>query len=231
MQELQARSLKVITAEDPVEYEIEGIMQVPVQEVIGRTFQHILRSSLRHDPDVIMIGETRDVETAKMAIQGSLTGHFVLTTLHTNDAPGAISRLIDMGIDPLMIATTLEGVLAQRLVRRICSSCRIAYPAEKFAQTELEFFKNVPLPQYLYRGLGCEQCHQTGYQGRIGIFELLTFNDELRLLIHEKAPHHQLQATAIRSGMKTLHEDVLRLVFEGMTTLEEANQVMGHPFT
>lgn len=257
LQKLKARGLKLLTAEDPVEYEIEGIMQIPIHDAIGRTFQRVLRSSLRHDPDVIMIGETRDRETAHMAMQASLTGHLVLTSLHTNDAAGAISRLIDMGIDPLMISTTLEGVLAQRLVRKICLSCRAAYSAEHFSPSEVAFFNNYPLPQqlepafkvaeadegqevdgatqpfaasvdfkdgFLYRGLGCELCHQSGYQGRIGIFELLLMDDELRLLIQEKVPHYQIQKKAIEGGMKTLHVNSLRLVLEGITTVEEILQ-------
>ncbi|MFZ4116586.1 MAG: GspE/PulE family protein [Chthoniobacterales bacterium] len=226
LQELQARHLKLITAEDPVEYEIEGIMQVAIQESIGRTFANVLRSFLRHDPDVIMIGETRDEETARMAMQASLTGHLVLTTLHTNDAPGAISRLIDMGLDPLMITTTLEGILAQRLVRKICSFCRTAYPPEKFSSAELAFFNTHLLPSQLYSGVGCEQCHHTGYQGRIGIFELLLLDDELRLLIHERAACHRLREKAAQQGMSSLHSEARRSVLEGVTTVEEVKRAM-----
>jgi type IV pilus assembly protein PilB len=226
LQELQAKNLKLITAEDPVEYEIEGIMQVPIQETIGRTFQRVLRSFLRHDPDVIMVGETRDEETAHIAMQASLTGHLVLTTLHTNDAAGAISRLIDMGMDPLMIATTLEGVLAQRLVRKICPECRTTYSSEKYTPATMAFFKKSFLPEKLYVGTGCAQCHHTGYQGRIGLFELLTLNDELRLLIHQKASHAQLRQKAIEQGMISLLAEGERIVREGITTLEEVSQVV-----
>lgn len=209
LQELQARNLKLLTAEDPVEYEIEGIIQIPVQEAIGRTFQQLLRSFLRHDPDVIMIGETRDEETAKMAMQASLTGHLVMTSLHTNDAAGAITRLMDMGLDPLLLATTLEGVLAQRLVRKLCPFCRSSHATETCSHAQ-----------------GCDQCHYSGYQGRIGIFELLMMSDELRLLIHEKAPHYQLRAIAQQQGMISLQAEADRYVREGITSAQEVNRAM-----
>ncbi len=226
LQELQGRHLKLITAEDPVEYEIEGIIQVPVQESIGRRFHELLRSFLRHDPDVIMIGETRDEETAQMAMQASLTGHFVMTTLHTNDAPGAITRLIDMGLDPLMISTTLEGILAQRLVRKLCPICRISYPIATFSQEELTFFDMNVLPPQLYASKGCDSCNHSGYQGRIAIFELLTINDELRLLINEKPPHYQLRTMAAQHGMISLRIECDRYVREGITTVHEINRLM-----
>ena len=228
LQELQENNLKLITAEDPVEYEIEGVMQVPIHEAIGRTFQSLLRSFLRHDPDVIMVGETRDEETAHMAMQASLTGHLVLTTLHTNDAAAAISRLIDMGLDPLMIATTLEGIVAQRLIRKICPYCRTSYSSEKYTPAIVAFFKKSSLPEKLYCGAGCDQCHQTGYQGRIGLFELLTLNDELRLLIHQKAPHHQIRQKAIDQGMISLIAEGERAVRQGITTVEEVSQAISN---
>jgi type II secretory ATPase GspE/PulE/Tfp pilus assembly ATPase PilB-like protein len=207
-----------------VEYILPRINQVQVNSAIDLSFASILRSTLRHDPDVIMIGETRDAETAQMAMQASLTGHFVMTTLHTNDAPGAITRLIDMGLDPLMIATTLEGILAQRLVRKLCPICRISYPSENFSSEELTFFDMNVLPPQLYTGKGCDACNNSGYQGRVDIFEFLTINDELRMLINEKCPHYQLRTIAIKHGMISLRIECDRYVREGITTVNEINR-------
>lgn len=221
---LNGIELKLLTAEDPVEYEVDGIMQVPINKTIGLSFPQILRSFLRQDPDVIMIGETRDSETARIALQASLTGHRVFTTLHTRDAPGAITRLIDMKVEPLMISAALEGVLAQRLVRKICSSCRIAYEPTVSTLVSLgisayeEEAKKSPI---FYYGRGCSKCHHEGYQGRQGIFELLTMNDSLRLMITQRASNTLLRQKAIEQGMITLRSDAFRLLVEGITTVEE----------
>ena len=219
LQELNTSGLKLLSAEDPVEYEIEGVMQIAVHEESGLSFQRILRSALRHDPDGIMVGEMRDRATAQMALQASLTGHLVLTTLHTSDATGAIIRLMDMGIDPLMISTTLRGVLAQRLVRRICTACRVSYQPEKELLTALNF--NLKEDLLFYRGVGCAHCHHTGYRGRVPLFELFSMHDELRLLIAQRASHKQLRQKAVELGMKRLCTHGLRLLLDGVTTIEE----------
>jgi type IV pilus assembly protein PilB len=227
LHELNARGLKLLSAEDPVEYQVEGVMQITVNEEIGLSFQRLLRSFLRHDPDCLMVGETRDRVTAQMALQASLTGHLVLTTLHTNDAAGAIVRLIDMGLDPLMISTTLRGVLAQRLIRKICTACRVPYQPEATLLAALELDSKEFENHIWYRGIGCPHCHHSGYRGRRAFFELLPMHDELRLLINQCASHHQLQKKAVELGMKTLREDARRLVMEGITTVEEVLKAVG----
>lgn len=219
LQEIHANGLKLLTAEDPVEYEIDGIMQVPINEVIGLNFSSILRSFLRHDPDVIMIGETRDEETARMAMQASLTGHLVLTTLHTNNAATAITRLMDMGIDAFMLSSTVEAILAQRLVRKICTHCRIFDELEETTLAALGFLPHDQ--KKFYRGQGCPHCHHTGYQGRVALFELLVINKLLRNLIHQRTSHNILQEKARECGMKTLREQALLALLSGITTAEE----------
>jgi type IV pilus assembly protein PilB len=212
---------KLLTAEEPVEYDLEGIMQVPVNEGIGLTFARILRAFLRQDPDRIMVGETRDLETAQIAIQASLTGHLVFTTLHTNDAPGAITRLIDMGVEPFLISSTLEAVLGQRLLRRICSNCRKAYEPGDAILKQLEISRRDIGPKQFFYGEGCETCNHTGYKGRIGIYELMRITDPVRELINQRAPTVTLKHKAIELGMKTLRLDGLRSIFAGDTTIEE----------
>ena len=212
---------KLLTAEDPVEYDIEGIMQVAVSEALGLTFGKALRSFLRQDPDVIMVGEMRDVETGQIAIQASLTGHLVLSTLHTNDAPGAVTRLIDMGVEPFLISSTLMGVLAQRLVRTICKSCRTPFEP---TESQLELLNLSPHDlgdKMFYYGRGCSACNDTGYKGRKGIFELLVVTDAIMNLINERAPTAVLRQKAVELGMITLREDGLRSIFDGDTTIEE----------
>jgi len=221
LREINTPDLKILTAEDPVEYEIDGVMQVPVKAEIGLTFAAALRSFLRQDPDVIMVGEIRDKETAQVSIQASLTGHLVLSTLHTNDAPGAVTRLIDMGVEPFLIASTLEAVLAQRLVRRICPQCRTAYqPSDELLQRAGIERRSVG-DRSFYHGSGCDHCHQTGYHGRRGIFEWLRMTDSIRELVLERAPTLELRQAAITLGMRTLREDGMRAVLDGETTVEE----------
>src|SRR5438067_3749797 len=212
---------KLITAEDTVEYDLEVIVQVPVNEGIVLTFARILRHLLRQDPDRIMIGETRDLETAQIAIQASLTGHLVFTTLHTNDAPGAITRLIDMGAEPFLISSTLEAVLGQRLLRSICPQCRSAYQPSETMLAQLGLARRDIGEKNFYYGKGCGACNQTGYKGRKGIYELMKITDPLRELINERAPSVTLKAKAIELGMVTLRQDGLRSIIAGDTTIEE----------
>jgi len=212
---------KLLTAEEPVEYDLEGIVQVPVNEAIGLTFARVLRSFLRQDPDRIMIGETRDLETAQIAIQASLTGHLVFTTLHTNDAPGAVTRLIDMGAEPFLISSALEAVLGQRLLRSICSQCRTPYQPNEAMLAELGISRRDIGEKQFYYGKGCDACNNTGYKGRKGIYELLKISDPIRELINERAPTVNLKQKAIELGMVTLRQDGLRSIFAGDTTIEE----------
>jgi type IV pilus assembly protein PilB len=212
---------KLLTAEDPVEYDLEGIVQVPVNENIGLTFAKVLRSFLRQDPDRIMVGETRDLETAQIAIQASLTGHLVFSTLHTNDAPGAVTRLIDMGVEPFLISSTLEAVLGQRLLRSICSNCRATYEPKPNVLDQLALSPSDIGDKKFYYGKGCDACNQTGYKGRKGIYELMKISDPLRELINERAPTVTLKQKAIELGMVTLRQDGLRSIFNGDTTAEE----------
>src|SRR5438093_5145446 len=212
---------KLLTAEEPVEYDLEGIVQVPVNEAIGLTFARVLRSFLRQDPDRIMIGETRDLETAQIAIQASLTGHLVFTTLHTNDAPGAITPQIDIGVEPFLISSTLEAVLGQRLLRSICRQCRTTYTPGETLLAELGISRqDIGNKQFFY-GKGCEACNNTGDKGRKGIYELLRLTDPIRELINERAPTVTLKQKAVELGMITLRQDGLRSVFAGDTTVEE----------
>ncbi|MCP4650242.1 MAG: Flp pilus assembly complex ATPase component [PVC group bacterium] len=212
---------KIITVEDPVEFDLPGLVQVSVRPKINLTFPVVLRHILRQDPDIIMVGEIRDAETVQMAIHAALTGHFVFSTLHTNDAPSAITRLIDMGVEPFLIASAVEAILAQRLVRVICPNCKAEYlPTEK----ELEEVKLKPQDikgKVFYKGKGCKQCEGAGYKGRIGVFELLIFDEDIRSLILDKASISELRTQAIKNGMLTLREDGLLKVFSGKTTLQE----------
>src|SRR5882724_2621855 len=212
---------KLLTAEEPVEYDLEGIVQVPVNEAIGLTFARVLRSFLRQDPDRIMVGETRDLETAQISIQASLTGHLVFTTLHTNDAPGAVTRLIDMGVEPFLISSTLEAVLGQRLLRSICRNCRTPFEPTETQLALLNLSPHDLGEKVFYYGRGCSTCNDTGYRGRKGIFELLVVNDAIRALINERAPTVVLRQKAVELGMVTLREDGLRSIFDGDTTIEE----------
>jgi len=219
--EINTIDSKILTAEDPVEYDIEGIMQVPIQESIGLDFARALRAFLRQDPDRIMVGETRDMETAQISIQASLTGHLVFTTLHTNDAPGAVTRLIDMGVEPFMISASLEAVLAQRLLRRICPKCRTPYEPNEAVLSQLGLSPHDIGDKNFYYGKGCEACNHTGYKGRKGIYELLNISDPIRELINQRSPSIVLRQKAIELGMQTLRQDGLRSIYDGETTIEE----------
>jgi general secretion pathway protein E/type IV pilus assembly protein PilB len=223
LNEIKNERIKIITVEDPVEYHNEGISQIQVHSKIGLTFAAGLRSILRHDPDVILIGEIRDLETAESAIQASLTGHLVFSTLHTNDAPSAFTRLIDMGIEPFLVASTLEGVMAQRLVRMICPDCKEEYqPAPHDVPAD---FPSNGQRLSLWRGAGCRLCHNTGYRGRMGIFELLVTNDLVHELCVQRVNASSIRNQALKDGMLTLRQDGWRKVLEGKTTLEEVARV------
>jgi general secretion pathway protein E len=218
---LDRKSRNILTVEDPIEYELDGIGQTQVNPRIEMTFGRALRAILRQDPDVVMIGEIRDLETSQIAVQASLTGHLVLATLHTNDAPGAVTRLIDMGVEPYLLASTLNGVLAQRLVRKLCAECRAPY--EPDASERAVFGRNAP--ERLYKAVGCGACNFSGYRGRTGIYELFVTDDEARHLIHDTAAESDIRAHAVKTGMMRLREDGLRWVREGATSLDEVLRV------
>jgi type IV pilus assembly protein PilB len=221
LNELNDVTEKIITTEDPIEYDLDGIVQVPINPDIGVTFANVLRAILRHDPDKIMVGEIRDVETAQIAVQAALTGHLVLSTLHTNDAPSTVTRLRDMGVEPYLITATLEGVLAQRLVRRICPDCRTEYEPSKELLMELNLTPEQVQGKKFYYGRGCERCNNTGFKGRTGIFELLVMNDTIRDLVANNASTDAIRQAARKAGMKTLREAGLQALFSGITTIEE----------
>jgi type IV pilus assembly protein PilB len=221
LSELNEISDKLITTEDPIEYDIDGIVQVPIDASIGNTFAACLRAILRQDPDRILVGEIRDVETAEIAVQAALTGHMVFSTLHTNDAPGTITRLRDMGVAPFLITATVEAILAQRLVRRICMNCREETMPSGEMLTDLELTPDDIIGKHFYRGAGCDSCNNTGYRGRVGLFELMIMNDELRDMIIRNASTDELRQVARGHGMVTLRDSGMDAVYAGTTTLEE----------
>jgi general secretion pathway protein E len=223
---MDSDSMKVITVEDPVEYQLHGINQIPVHSQIGLTFARALRSILRQDPDIIMIGEMRDTETAQIAVQSALTGHLVLSTLHTNTAAGAITRLQDMGVERFLITAAVNGVLAQRLVRKLCPECKAAVdlPPEVLKKTGLEPFMESG-SHTIYEAAGCEDCKQTGYRGRMAIHELFVLDPAIQRAILDGADAHQLRERARARGMRTLNEDGLRKVAMGLSSLDEVLRV------
>lgn len=221
LREVNTVDVKILTAEDPVEYEIDGIMQVQINHQVGLDFARCLRAFLRQDPDKIMVGEIRDLETAQIAVQASLTGHVVLATLHTNDSPGAVTRLMDMGLEPYLIAASLEGVLGQRLVRKICTTCRTAFEPDQETIDKLGVDPIEIADKKFFFGKGCSDCGGSGYRGRQGLFELLLVTDALRDLITARAPTMVLKQKAIELGMRTLRDDGLRAIFDGATTVDE----------
>lgn len=221
LHEVNSVETKILTAEDPVEYEIEGIMQVAVNHKVGLDFSRALRAFLRQDPDKIMVGEIRDPETARIAIQASLTGHVVLSTLHTNDAPGAITRLIDMGLEPFLVSASVEAILAQRLVRRICKSCRVSYKPGNDLIELLDINPSEIAKNKFFYGEGCSACGNSGYRGRIGLFEMMTVSDSIRKLISEGAATLAIKQKALEQGMQSLRDAGLRAIFDGNSTVEE----------
>ena len=221
LNELNKIEDKLITTEDPVEYDMEGIIQVPIDPSIGNTFAHCLRSILRQDPDKILVGEIRDLETAEIAVQASLTGHMVFSTLHTNDAPSTITRMKDMGVPTFLITATVESILAQRLVRRVCNVCKEEYHPGREVLEDLELTAEDVRGKKFFRGSGCETCNNTGYKGRVGLFELMILNNEIRDLIMRNASTDDLREAAERNGMVTLRTAGMQAALEGITTPEE----------
>jgi len=219
--ELNDIATKIITTEDPVEYDLDGAVQVQIRADVGLTFSRCLRSILRQDPDIVLVGEIRDLETAQIAAQASLTGHLVLTTLHTNDAPSSVARLLDLGVEPFLITATIEGVVAQRLVRKICSSCKVPYEPTDDQLFDLRLTREEIKGKKFFRGTGCGKCNNTGYKGRIGLYEIMTFDDEIRQMIMNKASTNLLRAAAKKKGMVLLRENGMTAVYNGITTIDE----------
>jgi len=221
LEELNSIESKLITTEDPVEYDIDGLIQVQIKSDIGLTFARCLRHILRQDPDIILVGEIRDLETAEIAAQASLTGHLVFTTLHTNDAPGSIARLLDLGVEPFLVTATLEGIIAQRLVRKICENCKTPFEPTEGQLMELGLVPEDIKGKKLYYGRGCDMCNNTGYRGRTAIFEIMTFTDEIRDLIMNQASTNVLRAAAQKAGMRLLRDNGLATIYDGITTIDE----------
>ncbi len=221
LSELNKISTKILTAEDPVEYDIDGLCQVQVNEEVGLTFARALRSFLRQDPDIILVGEIRDLETAQIAVQASLTGHLVLTTLHTNDAPSSIIRLVDLGVEPFLLTATLEGVVAQRLVRTICTECKESYEPSEEELLELELTRADVSGRSFMRGRGCENCNKSGYKGRMALFEIMTLDDDMRDLIMSSGSTAVIRDHARRRGMRSLRDSGMMAIYEGLTTIDE----------
>ncbi|OIO32802.1 MAG: type II secretion system protein GspE [Candidatus Omnitrophica bacterium CG1_02_40_15] len=219
--EINKIDYKIITTEDPVEYDIEGIIQVAINTKINLTFARTLRHILRQDPDIIMVGEIRDAETAEIAVQSALTGHLVFSTLHTNDSPGAVTRLVDMGVEPFLITSTVRAVLAQRLVRKICVKCKKEYKPSEQEVSEFGISKEKMKDMKFYKGVGCSECNSSGYKGRTGLYELLIVDDRIRDLVIRRESLSSIRNAACGAGMKTLRENGLKKVIEGITTIEE----------
>ncbi len=221
LRELNTTEVKILTSEDPVEYDIDGLVQVQIRPDIGLTFSRALRSFLRQDPDIILVGEIRDLETAQIAVQASLTGHLVFSTLHTNDAPSSIARLLDLGIEPFLLTATLEAIVAQRLVRRICINCKTEFKPTEDLLMELDLTPEDIGGRALYYGKGCDFCNNTGYRGRMGIYEIMVMSDRLRELIMRHASTALLRNEAVKSGMRPLRDTGLMAIYDGITTIEE----------
>jgi len=221
MGELNDVETKIITTEDPVEYDIDGLIQVQMKPDIGLTFAKCLRHILRQDPDVILVGEIRDLETAEIAAQASLTGHIVFTTLHTNDAPSSIARLLDLGVEPFLITATLEGIIGQRLVRKICENCKTPFQPSEAQLMELQLTPDEVKGKKFYYGRGCDKCNNTGYRGRTGIFEIMIFTDEIRDLVMQQSSTSVLRAAGRKAGMKLLRDNGLAAIYDGITTIDE----------
>ena len=221
LNELNTVETKILTSEDPVEYDIDGLVQVQMKADIGLTFARCLRSFLRQDPDIVLVGEIRDLETAEISVQASLTGHLVFSTLHTNDAPSSVARLLDLGLEPFLITATVEGIVSQRLVRLICPRCKEEFTPTEEMLMELGLTGDMVAGRVFYHGAGCEYCRQTGYSGRTGIYEIMLLDDETRELIMQRRSTNLLREAARKRGMRTLRESGLLAIFDGQTTIEE----------
>jgi len=221
LRQLNEIGVKIITTEDPVEYDLDGIVQVPIREDIGVTFAACLRSILRQDPDKVLVGEIRDFETAQIAIQASLTGHTVFSTLHTNDAPGTITRLLEMGVEPFLLTATLEAIVAQRLVRRICSQCKEEYTPTEAELMELALKQEDVAEKKFYYGRGCPACNNMGFKGRLGIYEIMKMHEDLRCAILASSSTEVIRQVAVKSGMRSLRQSGLMAIYDGLTTIEE----------
>jgi general secretion pathway protein E/type IV pilus assembly protein PilB len=222
--EIKNPSNKIITTEDPVEYQLDGINQIQVHSQIGLTFSTTLRSILRHDPDIVLVGEIRDVETAENAIQASLTGHMVFSTLHTNDSAGAYTRMTDMGVEPFLVASTVEAVMSQRLVRRLCNACKTPVKI-KAIDLPPDFPTDLIDGQDLFQAVGCRECRNVGYSGRMGVYELMLTTDAIRELANARASSWQLKKSAVEGGMTTLRDDAWRKVLSGITSIDEVLRI------
>jgi general secretion pathway protein E len=224
LQEINTTDQNVLTLEDPIEYQLDGVSQTQINEKKGMTFASGLRSVLRQDPDIIMVGEIRDHETAVMAIQASLTGHLVFSTLHTNDASSAVTRLLDLGIEPYLVSSSLVAALAQRLVRRICPDCKSPL-TEEAARNQIRRLRPDAENSEIYRGIGCTECRGTGYRGRLGLFELLVMDNRCREIVQMRGNASQIRDAALASGMTLLRDDGLSLTLQGETTIDEILRV------
>jgi len=225
LQSINKPDINIITIEDPVEYQIKGISQIQVNPKIGLTFARGLRSIVRQDPDVILVGEIRDRETAEIAVQSALTGHLVFSTLHTNDSASAITRLVDMGVEPFLISSSVLAVVAQRLVRILCPDCKEAYKPTAIDLESVGLPPGIPGRRSVYKAVGCSRCIHTGYRGRIGIFEIMLLSDSLKSLILKTYDSQRIKKEAIRQDMRTLRQDGIQKVLEGVTTIEEVLRV------
>jgi type IV pilus assembly protein PilB len=221
LNELNDIETKIITTEDPVEYDVDGLVQVQMKPDIGLTFARCLRSILRQDPDIILVGEIRDLETAEISAQASLTGHVVFTTLHTNDAPSSVARLLDLGVEPFLITATVEGIVSQRLIRKICENCKTPFKPNEAQLMELQLTPDDVKDKKFFYGRGCSKCNNTGYRGRTGIFEIMVFNDEIRELIMNQASTGVLRAAGQKAGMRLLRDNGLETIYDGITTIDE----------
>jgi len=221
LSEINSEEVKIITTEDPVEYDIDGIVQIPINDEIGVTYERVLRTILRQDPDIILIGEIRDRETARIAVEASLTGHLVFSTLHTNDAPSTITRMVDIGVEPFLLTATLETVVAQRLVRKVCNDCKQFYEPDEKVLNELNLEADEIVGKKFAYGKGCEACNYSGYKGRLAIYEIMPVSERIKHLVLSEASTQTIRETALEEGMRSLRDSGLLAIYDGVTSVEE----------